>query len=228
MKFEILTIFPELINAYASESILGRGQKAKKISVHAVQLRDFTTDKHKTVDDSPYGGGAGMVMKVEPIFKALKKLRAAAGKRGEKIILTSAGGRPFTQKDAVAWAKLKRLVVICGHYEGVDARVAEHLVDEEISIGPYVLTGGELPAMVIMDAVARHVPGVLGNIASLAEESFTNGEAKEYPQYTRPEVFKPDGKSRGKMKGAWTVPEVLLSGNHRKIAAWRKEKSAGF
>jgi len=221
MKFEILTIFPEVINAYAAESILGRGQRAKKISVRAIQLRDFTTDKHHTVDDRPYGGGAGMVMKVEPIYKALRRLKVKKGGQKTKIILTAAGGRPFTQKDARVWAKLKRLVIICGRYEGVDARVAEHLVDEEISIGPYVLTGGEVPAMVIMDAVSRHVPGVLGNAASLKEESYEGGLVKEYPQYTRPEVFKPAAKKSGRKGKEWAVPNVLLSGDHKKITEWR-------
>jgi tRNA (guanine37-N1)-methyltransferase len=181
---------------------LGRGVKsgALKFAVH--QLRKWTTDKHNTVDDKPFGGGPGMVMKVEPFDKALKSLKL---KKKTRVILTSAQGKPFTQADAMRLAKYDRLVFLCGRYEGVDERVAKHLVDEEFSIGDYVLTGGELPALVMSDAIARHIPGVLGKGESLEE---VHGS---FPQYTRPEVYK-----------KWKVPDVLLSGNHKKIEEWRK------
>ncbi len=202
LQIDIITIFPEMVMPYLSGSILGRGAKsgALKFAVH--QLRKWTTDKHNTVDDKPFGGGPGMVMKVEPFDKALKSLKL---KKKSRVILTSAQGKPFTQADAMRLAKYDRLVFLCGRYEGVDERVAQHLVDEEFSIGDYVLTGGELAAMVMADAVSRHIPGVLGKGESLEE---VHGS---FPQYTRPEVYK-----------KWKVPEVLLSGNHKKIEEWRK------
>lgn len=213
MKFTAITLFPEMIEDYASAAILGRAQKAKKISVATVNPRVFATDKHGTVDDKPYGGGAGMVMKIEPLYKAIKQVAPRASKK-RRVILMSASGRQFTQRIAEEFAqKYSELIFVCGRYEGVDARVAE-FIDEEISVGPYVLTGGELPALIIMDAVARLVPGILGNENSLAEESHNADGVGEYPQYTRPEVFK-------KLK----VPEVLLGGNHKEIAEWRKKNS---
>lgn len=171
-----------------------------------MQLRDFATDKHRRVDDKPFGGGPGMVLMVEPIERALKKVLGQK-KAKSRVILTSARGKTFDQADARRLAKYDHLVFVCGRYEGVDERVAEHLVDEECSIGPYVLTGGELPALVMTDAIARHIPGVLGTGESLEE---THGS---FPQYTRPEKYK-----------KWKVPPVLLSGDHKKIAEWRKEK----
>ncbi len=243
MKFNIITIFPKIISDYCDETILARAQKEKIISVNSVNLRDFTTDKHKTVDDTPYGGGAGMVLKPEPIYRALKKLKALKKKsvrrtsRKSKVknpksltILLSPRGRQFDQRVAEQWAKLKEITFVCGRYEGVDQRVSDHMVDEEISVGPYVLAGGELAALVIIEAVARLIPGVLGNEASLAEETFgrplsaisyqlsaghhtTNAESRvEYPQYTKPADFM-----------GWKVPDVLLSGNHKKIAEWRQK-----
>jgi tRNA (guanine37-N1)-methyltransferase len=202
LQIDIITIFPEMVMPYLSGSILGRGAKsgALKFAVH--QLRKWTTDKHNTVDDKPFGGGPGMVMKIEPFDKALKSLRL---KKNARVILTSAQGKPFTQADARRLAKYDRLVFLCGRYEGVDERVAQHLVDEEFSIGDYVLTGGELAALVMADAVSRHIPGVLGKGESLEE---VHGS---FPQYTRPEVYK-----------KWKVPDVLLSGNHKKIEEWRK------
>ncbi|TAK04292.1 tRNA (guanosine(37)-N1)-methyltransferase TrmD [Patescibacteria group bacterium] len=214
-RFDILTIFPEVVAPYAEASILGRAQKGKLIKVVAHNLRDWSTDKHRKVDDTPYGGGPGMVMKVEPIEKGVKSLRSLKGLRGKKVrvIVTSASGKPFTQKDAKRLAKYDQLIFICGRYEGIDARVEEHVADEAFSIGNYVLTGGELPALVMIDAIARNVPGVLGKRESLAEESHGEEGLLEYPQYTKPEAYK-----------KWKVPSVLLSGNHAKIEQWRKAK----
>ncbi len=213
MKFTAITLFPEMIESYAKAARVGRAQKAKLIAVGTINPREFATDNHNTVDDKPYGGGAGMVMKIEPLYKAIKKAAPRASKK-RRVILMSASGRPFSQRVAEEFAReYSELVFVCGRYEGVDARVAE-FIDEEISVGPYVLTGGELPVLIIIDAVSRLVPGVLGNEVSLAEESHNIDGEGEYPQYTRPEVFK-------KLK----VPEELLSGNHKRIAEWRKKNS---
>ncbi len=221
-RFDVLTIFPEMIAGYASASILGRAQKEGRIDVRAHNLRDWTTDKHRKTDDTPFGGGAGMVMKVAPFDLALASLkgdgailrpagrRIPKGKRKTRVILTSASGKPFTQADARRLAKYDQLIFLCGRYEGVDFRVEEHLADETFSIGPYVLTGGELPALVMIDAIARLVPGVLGAKASLEEESHGDEGWLEYPQYTKPETYR-----------RWRVPAVLLSGDHAAIAAWR-------
>jgi tRNA (guanine37-N1)-methyltransferase len=236
LQVDVLTIFPEMIEAYCDESILGRAQKNKLLKVKAHDLRKWGIDKHGHVDDRPFGGGAGMLMRVEPFFKALRALKiqnakckmqnsgsrkAPFDKGGNKggiktrVILTSAKGKLFTQKDAQRLAKYDRLVFLCGRYEGVDERVATKLADEELSIGQYVLTGGELAALAMTDAVIRLRPGVLGKQASLDQESWTDGVAKEYPQYTRPEVY-----------NKWKVPPVLLSGDHQKIAAWRRENQS--
>jgi len=211
-RFDVLTIFPEIITPYVEASILGRAQKGGLIEIRAHNLRDFATDKHHRVDDTPYGGGAGMVMQVGVFDLALEGIGDRGEGRKVRIILTSASGKPFTQKDAVRLAKYDQVIFLCGRYEGVDARVEENLVDESFSIGDYVLTGGELPALVMIDAIARNVPGVLGSGESLAEESHTEVGVLEYPQYTKPEVYK-----------KWAVPEVLLSGDHKKIAEWRKQ-----
>lgn len=211
-RFDIITIFPEVIAPYAEASILGRAQNKKLLKIKAHDLREWSSDKkHRKVDDTPYGGGPGMVMKVEPFEKAVKAVK----KRGKKtrVILTSASGKMFTQKDAKRLAKYDQLIFLCGRYEGVDARVEEHVADESFSIGEYVLTGGELPALVMADAVARHVPGVLGAKESLETESYGKEGTLEYPQYTKPEAYK-----------KWKVPEVLLSGNHKNIEAWREER----
>lgn len=205
-KFDVITIFPEMIDSYANESILGRAQKGKLIEVKAHDLRAYTEDKHHKVDDTPYGGGPGMLMKVEPIEKALKKIK----KKGGYVIMTAASGKTFSQADARRLAQYGQLVFICGRYEGIDHRVEQYLVDESLSIGNYVLTGGELPALVMIDAIARMVPGVLGSKESLEQESHDEEGVLEYPQYTKPEVYK-----------KWSVPEVLLSGDHKKIAEWR-------
>lgn len=212
MKFSIVTIFPDMINAYLEASIVKRAIQSGVITVRVHNLRDYAVDKHKTVDDYPYGGGVGMVMKPEPFFRIAETLWPQ--KDGRKIILMSPKGRTFNQ-DVVSELSGERreLVLFCGRYEAVDERVREFLADDEISIGDYVLTGGELPALVIIDAVARLIPGVLGDYRSVEEESFSRG-LLDYPHYTRPEDY--TGRS---------VPEVLLSGNHRAIRRWRKKQS---
>ncbi|HVM90970.1 MAG TPA: tRNA (guanosine(37)-N1)-methyltransferase TrmD [Verrucomicrobiae bacterium] len=204
LQIDIITIFPEMVMPYLSGSILGRGVKSGALKFGVHQLRKWTTDKHQKVDDKPFGGGPGMVMSVQPFDKALKALKL---KKKSRVILTSAQGKVFSQADAKRLAKYDRLVFLCGRYEGVDERVAEHLADEELSIGDYVLTGGELAALVMADAISRHVPGVLGKGESLEE---VHGS---FPQYTRPEVYK-----------KWKVPAVLMSGNHAKIEEWRKSQ----
>ncbi len=258
MKFDIITIFPQIFNSYFNESIIKRAQEKKLIKISIHDLRDLASDKRRTVDDKPFGGGPGMVLKVEPIFKAvstLKKIRGAPAKgwsapggkselRNSKfktrVILFSAKGKTMTQADVRRWAKCGQLILICGRYEGVDERVAKHIADEEISVGNYVLTGGEIPAMIMVDAVSRLLPGVLGRKESLGEESFDkclrttdyglqpkrNSKAVvgsrsavdnnylEYPQYTRPESF-----------GEWRAPKVLLGGDHKKIKEWKEKHS---
>ena len=211
MKFDIITLFPELFKSFSDEALIARAQAKKIISITPHYLRDSGEGPHKKVDDRPYGGGAGMVMSPVPIARALAKIKNKKSKC--KIIVFSAKGKLFTQATARRYAKLDQLIMICGRYEGIDERVAQHLADEEISIGEYVLFGGEIPAMVVMEAVTRLLPGALGKPASLDEESFSK-IGLEYPHYTRPEIF--DGHK---------VPPVLLSGNHGKIAAWRKKKS---
>jgi tRNA (guanine37-N1)-methyltransferase len=220
MRFDIITIFPKIFDSYFAESILKRAQKSGLIKIKAQDLRDYADGKHKKVDDTPYGGGAGMLMKVEPIFGALKDMKKA---KKSRVILFSAKGKRYTQKDAQRLAKYEQLIMICGRYEGVDERVVKNLVDEEISIGDYVLTGGEIPAMIVVDSVTRLLPGVLGNAQSLEEESFSNfhnseleikNSQLEYPQYTKPEEF-----------NGWKVPKVLLSGNHQEIEKWRRNNS---
>ncbi|HTM68575.1 MAG TPA: tRNA (guanosine(37)-N1)-methyltransferase TrmD [Candidatus Binatia bacterium] len=221
MRFDVLTIFPPMFDGYFTESIIKRARERGLLDVRVHDLRGWTTDKHHKVDDKPYGGGPGMVMKVEPFDRALKELKAQSSKleaSRTRVVLMSAKGKRFTHKDAVRLSKYKRLVLLCGRYEGVDERVAANLADEELSIGDYVLTGGELPAMVVIDAVSRHVPGVLGKKASLAEESHSEEGVTEYPQYTRPEVYAP------KKGVSWKVPKVLLSGAHDAVAAWREKK----
>lgn len=222
LRVDIVTIFPELVEPYLRGAMLGRGQKAGALDLRAHQLRQWTDDRHQTVDDRPFGGGPGMVMKVEPFHRALiaLKLRKKDGSRTAAakktcVLLTSAKGKPFSQQEAMRLSQYERLVFLCGRYEGVDERLVEHLVDEEISVGPYVLTGGELAALIVTDAVSRLRPGVLGKQESLAQESHTEEGLLEYPQYTRPEVYKVGKKE-------WKIPEILLSGDHKKIEGWRK------
>ena len=218
LRIDIITIFPDLVEPYLRGAMLGRGQKARALDLRVHDLRRWTHDRHKTVDDRPFGGGPGMGMKGESFFEALMALRAQGVKT--RVILTSAKGKRFTQRDAERLAKkYDRLIFLCGRYEGVDERVATHLADEELSIGDFVLTGGELAALAMTDAVARLRRGVLGAAESLAMESHAKEGILEYPQYTRPEVF-----TRAKKK--WRVPKILLSGDHQKIAAWRKGKTS--
>ena len=210
MRFDVITIFPQMFMPVVNESILKRAQANGKFSVHLHDLREYTKDKHKKVDDRPFGGGPGMVMTPQPFFDAVKKIR---GKRKAKVILMSPAGERLTNRLAKKLAQCPNLIILCGHYEGVDERVRQKIVDKEISIGDYVLTGGELPAMVLIDCVARHIPGVLGKESSLKDESF-EGDLLEYPHYTRPANF----------RGA-RVPDVLLSGNHLAIEKWRQEQA---
>lgn len=209
-----MTIFPNIFGSYFSESIIKRAQDTKAIEVAVHNLRDWTTDVHKTVDDTPYGGGAGMVMKVEPIYKCVEKIKKENQGTKSRTILFSAKGKRYTQRDAERLMEYENLILICGRYEGVDERVAQYVADEEISLGDFVLTGGELPAMIVVDSITRLLPGVLGNAESVKDESHSRDGYLEYPQYTKPEKFKD-----------WNVPEILLSGNHKKIADWREEKS---
>lgn len=228
LRVDIITIFPEAIEPYLQASILKRGQEKKLLDLRAHQLRTWTHDAHKTVDDKPFGGGPGMVMKVQPFHEALVALgvRTKEGKRTvaakkTRVILMSAKGKAFSQQEARRLTTFDRLVFLCGRYEGVDERVAEQLCDEELSIGPYVLTGGELAALVMTDAVARLRSGVLGKQESLAQESHDEEGVLEYPQYTRPEAYPVSKKKQ------WTVPKILLSGDHKKIAEWRRSLSLG-
>jgi len=208
--FDILTLFPQACAAYLKASILGRAQKAGLITVRLIDVREYSQDRHRTVDDAPYGGGDGMVMKVEPIVAALESL---PGKPDPRIILLSPTGTPFTQDAARELTGLERLVLICGRYEGVDERVRKLAVDQEISLGDFVLSGGELPALALVDAVSRLIPGVLGGSDSAAADSFSDG-LLEHPHYTRPPEFRGLG-----------VPEVLTGGNHAAIARWRRKES---
>jgi len=214
MKIDILTLFPEICRAPLSESMMKRAQESKIVDLRIHNLRDWTKDKHHIVDDAPFGGGQGMVMKPEPIFAAVEDLKQSAIKNQQsKIILMSPAGRRFDQQMATDLSKQSHLIVICGHYEGVDHRVIEHLVDLEISIGDYVLTNGAIAAVVLVDAVVRLLPGALGHEHSAIDDSFSAGSL-EGPQYTRPAEFR-----------GWKIPEVLLSGNHAEIAKWRIEEA---
>ncbi len=222
MRIDILTLFPKMFSGPFDESIIGRGQKRGLLDIHIHQLRDWAEGRHKTVDDRPYGGGTGMVLMVEPLARAVEYLKQKAKSKKQKVILLDPGGAVFTQKRARELSKVDHLILIAAHYETVDQRFREHFVDEEISIGDYVLTGGELPAMVLVDTIARLIPGVLTKPEATQYESFSGLEIEnckienllEYPQYTRPENFR-----------GWKVPEVLLSGDHKKIETWKKEKS---
>lgn len=211
MNFYIMTLFPEMVTAGLNNSIIKRAMENKLISIEAVNIRDYTFDKHSKVDDYPFGGGAGMLMQAQPVYDCYKAIAKKAGEGKPRVIYLSPQGRTFTQKMAEDLAKEKSLILLCGHYEGIDQRVLDRMEVEEVSIGDYVLTGGELPAMVMVDTIARLVPGVLHNDDSALDESFSDG-LLEYPQYTRPEIW--DGEA---------VPEVLLSGHHKNIETWRKE-----
>lgn len=207
MKFDVLTLFPEMFETM-KQSIFGKAMEKGIVTMNTVNIRDFSKDKHKKVDDTPYGGGAGMVMMPDVVYSAYQSIEA----KDAKVIYMSPQGKTLSQKKVEELAKQDHLIILCGHYEGIDQRVLDKIVDEEISIGDYVLTGGEIPAMVLMDSVSRYVEGVLKQ-DSIKEESFTNG-LLEYPQYTRPETF--EGQK---------VPEILLTGHHENIEKWRKEQS---
>lgn len=214
MKIDILTLFPQAFDSFLSHSIVKRAIEAKKVTITPIDLRAYTHDRHKTADDRPFGGGPGMLMKPEPIFEAMDAL--TGGKKlgkTERFIVMSPRGVKFTQKVAQEFSKLSHIIVLCGHYEGVDERVLEHYGAQEVSIGDFVLTGGEVPAMAVIDAAVRLVPGVLGSADSGTFESF-NSDLLEYPQYTRPAEY------RGRK-----VPEVLLSGNHARIEEWRMKQA---
>jgi tRNA (guanine37-N1)-methyltransferase len=216
MQIEVFSLFPPMFESYLQESILKRAQQAGLLAIHVHNIRDWTTDKHHITDDTPYGGGGGMVMKPEPIFAAVESVLPVSTQSAQSpipIILLAPTGRKFSQAIAKELAAHERIALICGRYEGVDERVREHLATDEISIGDYVLTGGELPAMVMMDAIARHIPGVLGAENAADDDSHATG-LLEYPHYTRPPEFR-----------SWAVPEILQSGDHAKIARWRREQS---
>ena len=235
MRFDLITIFPEFFVGPLDHGIVRRAKQAGLVQIHVQDLREFTKDRHRTVDDRPFGGGEGMVLKPEPLFEAVEKLLGygvgEAAKRtvvepGTAILLMSAAGKLFTQATARRYAAFERVILICGRYEGVDERVAEHLATEELCVGDYVLSGGELPACLVLDAVTRLLPGAVGNEASTQNESFSEyqGERRspgarqgvllDYPHYTRPAEYR-----------GWKVPEVLIGGNHAEVAKWRREKA---
>ena len=211
MHYYVLTLFPEMITNACGESILGRASQKGLISVEAINIRDYSTDKHNRVDDYPYGGGAGMVMQPMPVYDAWKDLTERIGKKPRVLFMTPQG-KPFSQKLAEEYAKEEDLIFLCGHYEGIDQRVLDLIVTDEVSAGDFVLTGGELPAMMMIDCISRLVPGVLNNEASAQDESF-EGNLLEYPQYTKPAVWRDRA-----------VPDVLLSGHHANVEKWRREQ----
>jgi len=214
MKFDIVTIFPQILDSYQKESILGRAQKKRLIEINCHNLRDYTKDKHKMTDDKPFGGGPGMIMMIEPIYKAIEDIKKK--NKNSKVVLVSPQGKKFNQKKAEEFSRLDQLVLICGRYEGVDERIKD-IIDDVVSIGDYVLSGGELPAMVITEAVSRLLPGVLGNEESLVSETHQTNKL-DFPQYTRPREFKT------KTGKTLKVPDVLLSGNHAEIEKWRRKR----
>ena len=221
LKFDIITIFPDIFDSYFKESLIDRAQKKKLIKIKVNNLREWAKDRHRTVDDRPYGGGIGMVLKPEPIYRAVKEIkrRKRVNERKRKVILFTPRGKIFDQKVAHSLSKLSHIVLISGRYEGIDERVAKHVADIELSIGDYVLMGGELPSMVVIETIARLIPGVLGKPRLLKERVTKEKGFIEFPQYTRPEVFSPK-------KGVkWRVPKVLLSGNHKEIDNWRKKRT---
>ena len=215
MQFDIITIFPEMFKSYLGESLIARAQQKKFIKVNLHDLRKWTNDNHKTVDGRPFGGGLGMVLKIEPIYKAVQSLKSKIKNQKSKIILFTPRGKKFDQKLAYKLSKSDQIIFICGRYEGVDERVAEKIADMEISIGDYDLMGGELPAMVVIETISRLIPGVLGKPQLLKERISKSGGFLEYAQYTRPEIFEVKSKK-------WKVPKVLLSGDHKKIDEWKK------
>lgn len=213
MNFHVLTLFPDMVKETLSHSILGRAQRDGFIQINAINIRDFSLNKQKHVDDAPYGGGAGMVMQAQPVYDAWRSIQAQSDRKKIKVLYMSPQGQVFSQKLAQELSQEKELIFLCGHYEGIDERVIEEIVTDEVSLGDFVLTGGELAAVTMIDAISRLIPGVLGKEESFQEESFSNG-LLEYPQFTRPPEF------RGR-----TVPDVLLSGHHKNINQWRREQS---
>ncbi|SDD95335.1 tRNA (guanine37-N1)-methyltransferase [Paenibacillus sp. UNCCL117] len=213
MRIDVLTLFPAMFDGVFHSSILGKAQEKGLVELNTVNFRDYANNKHNTVDDYPYGGGGGMVLKAEPIFSAVEDIRPADEQAKPRVILMCPQGEPFSQKKAEELSGERHLIFVCGHYEGYDERIREYLVTDELSIGDYVLTGGELPAMVVIDSVVRLLPGVLGNETSAVTDSFSTG-LLEYPHYTRPAKFRD-----------WDVPEVLISGNHAHIDQWRRKQS---
>jgi len=232
INFDIITIFPDIFDSYFRESIMWRAQNRKFAKMNIHNLRIWTKDAHRSVDDRPFSGGAGMIFKVEPIYRAVKEIKLKNKKDKTKVVVFSASGKKFNQSMAREFAKLDRIIMFCPRYEGVDHRVIKNIADYEISIGDYVLTGGELPAMIVADAVVRLIPGVIKE-ESLKNESFNEKSGKkilEHPQFTRPEIFEADYKLKGKVekldkKTKWKVPKVLLSGNHKEIEEWKEKNS---
>ncbi|MDO8474455.1 MAG: tRNA (guanosine(37)-N1)-methyltransferase TrmD [bacterium] len=239
ITFDVITIFPEFVKAFSQESLLKKAQEKKLLKINVHNLRDWATDPHKKVDDKPFGGGLGMVFKIEPLYEAVQDIRKsfrsqASGSRPKvsktKVILFTPRGKKFTQQKAEELVKNKRLIFICGRYEGIDERVAKHIADEELSIGDYVLMGGEIPAMAVIETIARLIPGVVGKPTFLKERRLgvKSGQKQgflEYPQYTRPEIFSPRlAGGRAKKGVVWRVPKVLLSGDHKKIEEWKREQ----
>jgi len=251
MQFDIITIFPKIFDSYFEESLISKAKEKGLIKINVHNLRNWAVDKHRTVDDKPFGGGRGMVVKVEPIYRCvstLTKLKVKPSSRAQvegseklkvnkkrktKIILFTPRGKKFNQKMATQFSKLEQLILICGRYEGVDERVAKYIADEKVSIGGYVLMGGELPALVVIETIVRLLPGVIGKSELLPERITKEKGFLEYPQYTRPEMFKPAKyikdlracPSKFRKAKVWRVPEVLLSGNHKEIDKWRKKHS---
>ncbi len=233
IQFDVITIFPELVKAFSQESLLKKAQEKKLLKIDIHNLRDWAKNPHKKVDDKPFGGGLGMVFKVEPLYRAIQSLKSRSKKLKTKVILFTPRGKRFTQQKAEELVKNKRLILLCGRYEGIDERVATYIADEELSMGDYVLMGGEIPAMAVIETIARLIPGVVGKPSFLKERRLgVKYDQKqgflEYPQYTRPEVFLPPHLNKGSgdepKKGvAWKVPKVLLSGDHKKIGEWKKK-----
>jgi len=219
MQFDVITIFPEIFQSFLNESLIKKAQEKNLIKINIHNLRKWASDKRKTVDDKPYGGGLGMVLKVEPIYKAVQEIKLKSKKRKVEVIVFTPRGKKFTQRVAYQFSKLSQLIMICGRYEGIDERVMKYIADRSLSIGNYDLMGGELPAMVVIEAVARLIPGVIGKGELLKERITKNQGFIEYAQYTKPAVFSP------KKGVSWRVPKVLLSGNHKKIEEWRKKHS---
>ncbi len=221
MEFNIITIFPDIFKAYFKQSIIKKAEEKGIIKINIIDLRKFAGDTNFSVDDKPFGGGRGMVLKIEPIYRAVEKAKEQSGKKGKtKVVLFTPRGKRFNQKIASNWTKMNNLILICGRYEGVDERAAKYIADDRISIGNYVLMGGEIPALIVVEAVSRLLPGVLGKSSKLREERIgQNGGFIEYPQYTRPAVFVDNSGKK------WKVPKVLLSGNHKEIEEWRKKHS---